>query len=151
MTNGERGFTLVELLIATAITGLIVSLLSMAVYYVVTIPEYGNDRVTALHELQNAAHWINLDGQMAENATGGDELVLTLPDDSSISYTLAGTDLIRTTSTSNMTLARNITSVNFSIQDRYINMNINSSPAGRWGVSENETYKICLRPSEEPA
>ncbi len=145
----EGGFTLVELLIVTAITGFIFSVLGAAFHQVVTIPEYGNDRVTALHELQNVAHWVSLDGQTAQSATGGGELLLTLPDSSLISYTLAGTDFIRTTSTSNMTLAQNITSVNFTIQDRYITMDITSSPAGRWGVSENGTYKICLRPTEE--
>ena len=145
--KGERGFTLVELIIATAITGFIFSILGVAMHQVVTIPEYGNDRITALQELQNVAHWFNLDGQMAKSAIGGDTLVLTLTDNSSISYTLVGTDLLRTTSTSNITLARNITDVNFSIQDPYITMDIISSPAGRWDVSENETYKICLRPT----
>lgn len=146
--KGQQGFTLVELLIVTAIMGVIFSGLGEAFHQVVTIPEYGNDRVTALHELQNVAHWVNLDGQMAQSATGGNELVLTLPDNSSISYTLAGTDLVRSTSTANRTLANNITTINFSIQDRYITMDIASSPAGRWGVSENETYKVYLRPTE---
>lgn len=145
----ESGFTLVELLVVTAITGLIFSLLGAAIHHIVTVPEYGNDRVIALHELQNVAHWVNLDGQMAQSATGGDELVLTLPDDSLINYTLVGTDLIRTTSTANRTLAQNITSANFSIQNRIITMDLTSAPDGRWGVSEYETYKICLRPSEE--
>ncbi len=148
MMKGQQGFTLVELLIVTAIMGVIFSGLGEAFHQVVTIPEYGNDRVTALHELQNVAHWVNLDGQMAQSATGGNELVLTLPDNSSISYTLAGTDLVRSTSTANRTLANNITTINFSIQDRYITMDIASSPAGRWGVSENETYKVYLRPTE---
>ncbi len=149
MMKGQQGLTLVELVIATAITGLVFSAVGAALHHVVTIPEYGNDKVTALHELQNAAHWVNLDGQMAQSASGGGSLVLTLPDDSSISYTLAGADLLRTTGTSNRTLARNISSLNFSVQDRYITMEITSSPPGRWGVSENETYKICLRPTEE--
>jgi prepilin-type N-terminal cleavage/methylation domain-containing protein len=147
--KGEQGFTLVELLIVTAITGFVFSLLGAAIHHIVMVPEYGNDRVTALHELQNVAHWVNLDGQMAQSATGGDELVLTLPDDSSINYRLVGTNLIRTTSTINRTLAQNITSANFSIQNRIITMALTSAPDGRWGVSENETYKICLRPSEE--
>jgi prepilin-type N-terminal cleavage/methylation domain-containing protein len=148
MMKGQQGFTLVELLIATAIMGVIFSGLGEALHQVVTIPEYGNDRVTALHELQNVAHWVNLDGQMAQSATGGNELVLTLPDDSSISYTVAGTDLVRSTSTADRTLAKNITAINFSIQDRYITMDITSSPSGRSGVSENETYKVYLRPTE---
>ena len=148
MMKGEQGFTLVELLIVTAITGFIFIVLGAAIHHIVTIPEEGNDRVTALHELQNAAHWVNLDGQMAQSASGGNELVLTLPDSSSISYTLVGTDLFRTTSTSNRTLAKNITSANFSIQNRIITVDLASAPDGRWGVSENETYQICMRPSE---
>ena len=146
--KGEQGFTLVELLIITAITGFIFSVLGAAIHHIVTIPEDGNDRVTALHELQNAAHWVNLDGQMAQSASGGNELVLTLPDSSSISYTLVGTDLLRTTSTSNRTLAQNIASANFTVQDRIITMDLASAPDGRWVVSENETYQICMRPSE---
>ncbi len=148
MMKGEQGFTLLELLIAIAIMGSIFGVLGEVFHQVVTIPEYGNDRVTALHEVQNVAHWVNLDGQMAENAIGGSGLVLTLPDDSSISYTLAGTDLIRSTGTAERTLAKNITSINFSVVNRYITMDITSSPTGRWGVSENETYKIYLRPTE---
>ena len=148
MMKGEQGFTLVELVVVVAIAGFLFSILGAAIHHIVTIPEEGNDRVTALHELQNAAHWVNLDGQMAQSATGGNELVLTLPDSSSISYTLVGTDLLRTTSTSNRTLAQNIASANFSVQNRIITVDLASAPDGRWGVSENETYQICMRPSE---
>ena len=147
--KAEKGFTYVELLMVIAITGFIFSILGAAIHHIVTVPEYGNDRVIALHELQNVAHWVNLDGQMAQSATGGDELVLTLPDDSSINYTLVDTNLIRTTSTANRILAQNITSANFSIKNRIVTMDLTSTPEGRWGVSENETYKICLRLSEE--
>lgn len=149
MIKREQGFTLVELVVVTAITGFILSVLGVAIHHVVTIPEQGNDRITAMHELQNVAHWVNLDGQMAQSAAGGNELVLTMPDSSTIGYTVVGTDLYRATSTSNRTLAQNITSANFSVQNRIITMDITSSPEGRWSVSEDGTYKICLRPSEE--
>jgi prepilin-type N-terminal cleavage/methylation domain-containing protein len=149
MMKGQQGFTLVELIIATAIMGVIFSGLGEAIHQVVTIPEYGDDRLMALHELQNVAHWVNLDGQMAQSATDGSELVLTMPDTSSISYTLAGTELIRSAGTANRTLAKNITYVNFTVEGRCITMDIASSPPGRWGVSENETYKVYLRTTGE--
>lgn len=147
--KGERGFSLVELIIATAITGLIVSGLGTAIYQVITVTEYGNDKLTATHELQNVAHWFSLDGQMASTASGGNELLLTLSDASSVTYSVVGTELYRTAGGSNMTLAQNITSANFSVENHTITMTITSSPEGRWDVSENGTYKVYLRPTEE--
>jgi len=146
--KGEKGFTLTGLLINVAITGLIVSLLGTAVYQIITVTEYGNDQMTAVHELQNAAHWVGIDGQMAKTATGGDELVLTMPDESSITYGVVNRELYRTADDSQMTLARNISSVSFSVEERIITMTITSSPQGRPNVSEQRTYKICLRPTE---
>jgi len=149
MMKGQKGFTLVELLITVAITGLIVSFLGTAIYQIITVTEYGNDRMTAMHELQNAAHWVNLDGQMARTASGGNELALTLPDDSSVTYSVVGTELRRTAGESQMTLARNISSISFSVENRIITMTITSSPEGRPNVTEQGTYKIYLRPVVE--
>ena len=145
----ERGFTLVELLVATAITGLVVSGLGTAIHQIVTVSEYGNDRLTATHELQNVAHWFSFDGQMATAASGGNDLVLTLADNSSITYSLVGTELYRTAGDSSMALAQNIAGAYFSIENRTITMNITSTPPGRWDVSENGTYTVYLRPTEE--
>ncbi len=146
--KGQRGFTLPELLITVAITGLIVSFLGVAIYQIITVTGSGNDRMTALHELQNAGHWVTLDGQMASTAIGGDELELTLPDDSSITYEVEDTELLRTADESQMTLAQNISSISFSVENRVITMTITSSPEGWANISEQATYKVCLRPAE---
>ena len=149
MMKRQRGFALVELLITVAITGLIITFLGTAVYQIFNATEYGNRRMLATHELRNAAHWVCLDGQMASIASGGNELVLTLPDDSSIIYALVGSELHRIAGKSQMILARNISSLSFSVENRIITMTVTSSPEGRLNVSEKGTYKVCLRPTEK--
>ena len=63
-----------------------------------------------------------------------------------------------------MTLARNISAVEFEVEEheetitvnsffeertqRSITMTVTSSPEGRPNVSEQGTYKVCLRPTE---
>lgn len=145
----QLGFSLVELLAALAITGLVVSGLGTAIYQMLSVTQYGNARLTASHELQNAAHWFSFDGQRASSASGGSLLTLTLSDNSFITYSLTGTELQRAAAGSSMTLARNITSVDFAVDNRFITMNLTSSPEGRWSVTENGTYRVYLRPAGE--
>ena len=152
MMKGQKGFTLPELLMTVAITGLIVGLLGTAIYQIITATESGNDRIIAIHELQNAGHWLSLDGQMAKTAViVGDELELTLPDDSSITYityAVVDTELHRTADEFQMILAQNISSISFSVENRVITMTITSSPEGSANIREQGTYKVCLRPAE---
>lgn len=163
----QAGFTLPELLITVAIIGIIVSFLGTAVYQILTVTEYGGDKMTATHELQNAANWVSHDGQMARTASGGDELVLLLPDSSLVTYDLVGTELLRTEGESQMTLARNISAVAFLVEERTehvlagsfyedrkertITMNVTSAPPGRPNVTEEREYRICLRPTDPSA
>lgn len=146
--KGERGFTLVEMLIAVAITGFLVAALGMVVRQIFVVPERGNDQVMALHAIQNAAHWVSLDGQAAKSASGGSGLTLTLPDDSSISYTLSGNELHRVSDGTDRTVAGCISEADFTVDGRIINMSIVATPAGRTGVSENLTCQVCMRPTE---
>ena len=147
--KSQEGMTLVELVMAIAVTGIIVVFLGTAVNQIITVSEYGNSRLTAMHELQNAAHWFGLDGQKASTASVNGELLLTISETSSITYSLAGTELRRTANGEQLVLAQNITSADFSIENRVITMSLTSSPEGRDDVSENGTYKVFLRPAEE--
>ena len=146
--NGQKGLTIIEMLVAIAVTGIIVVFLGTAIYQIITVSEYGNDRLTAMHELQNSAHWFNLDGQKAVTANVSDDLLLTISETTSIIYSLVGTELRRISGSSQITLARNITSADFSIDNRVITMSLTSAPEGRYDVSESGIYKVFLRPSE---
>ncbi len=139
--------TIVELIIAIAITGVIVVFLGTAVYQIITVSDYGNNRLNALHDLQNAADWFTRDGQGASTASGGSYLVLTMSDNSTVTYSLSGVDLIRASGASRVTLARNISSISFTFNNRVITMNLTSAPVARDEVSQNGTYMVYLRPS----
>jgi prepilin-type N-terminal cleavage/methylation domain-containing protein len=144
----EKGFTMVELVMAVAITGLIVVFLGTAISQIFNVSQYGNNRLTALHEMQNAAYWFNRDGQQAKAAIGGSTLTLTLSDNTTVTYARVGTELRRTAGGTQMTLARNITSANFSVTSRLLTMQMTSAPPGRDDVSETRSYQVWLRPLE---
>ncbi len=138
--------TLVELVMAVAVTGIIVVFLGPTIYQILTVTSYGDNRLIAAHELENAAYWLNHDGQQALNASGCSSLSLTLSDNSSVTYTLTGTELRRAAGGNYIIVARNIAALNFAIANRVITMSLMSSPAGRDGVSENGTDRVYLRP-----
>jgi prepilin-type N-terminal cleavage/methylation domain-containing protein len=146
--NGQQGMTMVELIVAVAVTGIIVVFFGTAVYQIMTVSGYGNSRLIAAHELENAAYWLNRDGQQATIASGGSSLALTLSDNSSVTYSLSGTELRRSAGGDSIILARNITNLDFSVGSRVITMSLTSSPEGRYDVSANGTYRVYLRPSE---
>ena len=145
--NTQKGMTMVELVVATAVTGIIVVFLGTAIYQILTVTGYGNNRLIAAHELENASYRFNLDGQQAVAASGGSGLALTLSDNSTVTYALTGTELRRTAGGNNIILARNIASLNFSVSNRVITMSLTSSLVGRDSVSENGTYQVYLRPT----
>jgi len=144
----QRGVTLVELLIAVAVTGIIISVLAPLLYQVLRVTGYGSDKLVAAHELQHVGQWLTQDVRTASNATGGSgELTLVLPDTSQISYVLVSNDFYRITAADTLRLAGNIAAAEFSVGGDVVTADIMAAPPGRWAVSENMTYIINLRPS----
>ena len=143
----QKGYTLVEALIAIAITGFIVTIIGMTIQQMVIVPERGDDQLDAIHPVQNAAHWLTLDGQMAESAVGGSSLTITLPSEVNITYTFSSNKLYRSYVGVNRMIASDVASVNFTVQDKVIYMTIATLPDSRWDISENYTYQAYMRPT----
>ena len=153
----QRGLTLVELLLALGISALITGTLSTAIHQFIRVSERGNDSLRALHDVQNAGFRLTLDGERAE----GTNLVDGAPSAQSMTlrwtsggqahtstYSLSDTALKRDHNGTVTTVARHVASAQFSLAGRVITATMNSTPAGRWGVSEQATHKVWLRPTD---
>lgn len=145
--RSQRGFTLVEVLLAVAILGIVGSLVGTSLVNIVDMTDYGNRSLTADNDLQKAAYWFNLDTQAAVSANAaGASLTLTLPDASTISYAHSSADLQRTAGTASSTLAHNVSALVFTASGHTVSMDITTSLAGRTPVSFQQVYQASMRP-----
>jgi len=77
MKHGERGFTLVELLIAVSIMFVLSGAAGAVTFQTLKGAARGNGYMSAVRQIENAGHWISRDAQMADGIkTDG----LTWPD-----------------------------------------------------------------------
>ena len=67
MKRGERGFTLIEVLVVIAIVASITAAATMSTFQVFNVTRRSNDHVVAVRQVQNAGYWISRDALMAEN------------------------------------------------------------------------------------
>ncbi len=156
----QRGFTLISMLISLSILGVLGSSAGVAISQSIRISEKGHNQLTALHEIENAAFWIGRDGRMAastdmvDDALPTSSVTLQWTDrfgldsvDHASTYQLVGTEIRRTYDGVTRTLARNISSLDFSLSGQLITVSIVSTPQGSAGVTKQGTYLINLRPS----
>jgi prepilin-type N-terminal cleavage/methylation domain-containing protein len=146
MTKSEKGFTLVELLITIAVSGIVFTVVAALIFQLSTVSGAGNNKLAAIHDLQNASYWFNRDGQMSVSAsTGTNSLTFVSSSGSTVAYSWVGSILTRTENTAVMTLAQNISAVTFTIQSRLVSMNLTSTVTRRTTASENFSYQVNMR------
>jgi len=73
LLGNDKGFTLLELLIVIALTGIISAAAAMSIHQVFTSTALSNDQNTAINQVRNAVHWIGRDGQMAKTVNDSPE------------------------------------------------------------------------------
>jgi len=82
LRRGEKGYTLVELLVAVSIAAFVTAGASMVIITMVKLTPKNSDWAIALHQVQYAGYWISRDVLMADNitvGTGSTFLTLTEP------------------------------------------------------------------------
>ncbi len=159
---GQRGATLLELLHGAAISAVIVVGLVALISREFQGSAVANTSITAAQEISMAARMLNEDGMMAESsdlvqgASPVNSLTMTWTDRSnfanlphSSSYYLEGTDLRRDHNGSVMTVARDISSIEFSQEGDLLTVSISCTP--QWGTARtvSKTYRVYLRPQQQ--
>ena len=159
---GQRGATLLELLLGTAVSAVVVVGLVALIFIQFRGSATANTSITAAQEISMAARMLNEDGMMAESTslTPGadpvDNVMMTWTDRSGFadvphysSYYLEGTNLRRDLDGSVMTVARNISAIEFSQDGNMLTLSISCTP--QWGTDRtvSKTYRVYLRPQEQ--
>ena len=91
INKNQLGFTLIELMLAIAISGVITGAVTTTIFQVVTGSLRTNNHMTMVRQVQNAGYWVSHDVQMAQNVALADESVDD-PDGTRFPLTLSWTE-----------------------------------------------------------
>ena len=142
----QKGFTLIEILVAMAVSGMVMAVALLSIYQVVWGTARTNDQVSALTDVNYAALWVKKDLQMVQY-TNLDEgvpqqgaVILSWIDNTgfvgeedrthSANYTLSGTELVRSYDGTPRVVGRYISSIWFTQNGRVITCNITATGSG---------------------
>ena len=151
----QRGATLIEFLASMSIAALIAGGAGVTLFQILDTSNRNDDRFTALHEVENAHYWVGKDARAAQTtdlADGGpavDNMTLSWVDGSgtphSSAYALFGSELRRNYDGGVLSIARNLSSIQFSRSSQLITVSLTSSP-GNPEYDEARNFYIHLRP-----
>ena len=155
----QKGFTLVELLVALAIGSVLMTAAVLSIHQVALGTMRSNDQVAALTDMDQAVLNIKRDLMMAQetNLTAGNpqsSVILSWVDYTgfasanytahSANYSLSGTNLLRTYDGMTTIVGRQITSIIFTQDDRVISVSVNAT-GSRAQRSENIEFTGYIR------
>jgi len=150
MKRKEKGFTLIEVIIAIAISGMIMAALAMTTATLLTNHRRSTDQNIVLPQVQNAGSWISRDVQMAKDVVfdnpSGFPVTLDIPIDTdennghSIVYLFDGNKLKRQVYDLSDTL------ISETLIARHINVEDST-----FGIQDFNIYKLTIKASRDKA
>ncbi len=164
----QRGFTIVELLVALTIIGFVASGAAMAISQMLSVHASATNRVAAIREVQNAGYWVSHDAHMAQSISDEDDPLTTGVEEllvlnwvewdgntNEVTYTIVDGELIRTLvrngDTIESTVAQFIkyseTSFVLDENDRFLTATLTAEVGGFEQASETRVYEIIPRPN----
>jgi prepilin-type N-terminal cleavage/methylation domain-containing protein len=146
--RNQKGMTLVELMMAVGVTGIILSGIGFVIYRVLDTNSRASTHMTAVKQVENAVHFISRDAEKAQFALNpaavsphsfGESpfLVLTWVNDfdntaGSVTYTRDGTKLVRTYTDSSGQAAVNVVAEHIDFDRTF------------WGLTASQTEAPVL-------
>lgn len=165
----QKGFTLIEILVVMAVSGMVMAAALLTIYQIVWGTERSNDQVVALTDAHYAAMWLKWDLQMAQNTnlTDGDPVPKSsaslewtdytgfASEDArthSSNYTLSGTELLRNYDGTTKIVGRHISSISFIQNGSVVTCNLTATGPGIMERVENLEFSIIthMRPEVIP-
>lgn len=160
----QRGFSLIEMVVALAITGAIAGVITMGIFQTMDYSARDSARMTAVKQVENAIHFISRDVQQARTITpaatpdpDGFPLSLSWVDWDGkqyvVSYTVTGEELQRSYSengvVTSLTVARNVNpdpdKTNCTYASRVFNLKLTATVSG-YPAEISETREIRITP-----
>lgn len=172
MKNSQKGFTLIEILVAMLVGGMLLSGLVIAIFQTLGITLRSSTQITALEEVRNVAYWVSKDVRMTQTTSlvegadpdDGVDLRWTSwyddngklsPVDYHSEFKLVGGGFERELKKGGVSIdittkGKYISKIELSRQGSIIFVTITSSPEGRPETAEKKTYHMYLQPKEDP-
>ena len=156
----QKGFTLIEILVVTAIGGMLMAGLVTAIIQVYLGNIRNSDQVVILTELDHAVLWIKKDLEMVQSTdlTEEDQIPVTLwwtdytgwtteeMRDHYVTYALSGTELLRTYDGTEYVIGRHITDIGFTQNGGAINVTITATSERASQQTETLKFSVLVRP-----
>jgi prepilin-type N-terminal cleavage/methylation domain-containing protein len=158
--RSQQGFTLTELLVGIALTSLLIGGVATAIPQMNSAVKRGNNHTYVATQLQNAAHWLQVDSKMAQEVTPdegetGFPLVLRWVDwdnsEHEVTYYLSGNEFFRSYSVDGGTaqvksLAQSVSSGTCSYQNGTLTVSLTSEEGyGKEKASQVRTISVKPR------